>query len=281
MFYLPHSRLQFPDGRGGKIGPCRDLSPVNAMESTEFYSLVAKLGSTDEMERQKAVHSLYRDKRGIPYLLRILADRSESPIIRGDAAELLKFSRKAKVIRALVEFSEDPSAEVRFWCVFALGRFVRRRKTRLAVVRALEARLGDLEYPDIIGYWPVGLEALAMLQGCRQTRYPVDALFRETILKVMRDPLKHPSKWSWANCYWRDEIAGSVEEGQSLQTAAAYQVSNAGFDPMTFGRRFPTKSTPSGTSTQISCRRSVTSASILSTRPGCMTPCSPVPRARG
>ena len=138
---------------------------------------------------------------------------------------------------ALVKSSEDPSAEVRFWCVFALGSsFVRRRKTRLAVVRALEARLGDLECPEIIGYWPVGLEALAMLQGCRQTRYPIVALFRETMLKVMHDPLNHASKWGWANCYWRDDLAESVEEGQRLQTAAAYKVSDAGFDPMTFGR---------------------------------------------
>src|SRR5947208_2502908 len=118
------------------------------MDSAKFYSLVTKLKSSDSMERQKSVHSLYRDKRGIPHLLRVLGDRSESPTIRGDAAELLKFWRKAKVIRALVEFSADPSAEVRFWCVFALGSFVRRRKTRLAVVRALEARLGDLECPD-------------------------------------------------------------------------------------------------------------------------------------
>ncbi len=95
-------------------------------------------------------------------------------------------------MKALVECCADGSAEVRFWSVFALGAFVRsrrRRKTPLIVVRALEARLGDLEYPDIIGYWPVGLEALAMLQGCRQTRYPIKALFRETILKVMREPL--------------------------------------------------------------------------------------------
>jgi hypothetical protein len=218
------------------LSRCPFCSTSDAMETTKFYSLVAKLGSTDEIERRQAVQSLYPDKRGIPHLLRILADRSESPIIRGDAAELLKFWRKAKVIKALVEFSADPSAEVRFWCVFALGSFVRRRKTRLAVVRALEARLGDLEYPDILGFWPVGLEALAMLHGCRQTRYPIQSLFRETMLKVMRDPLNHPSKWGWANCYWRDDIAGSVEEGQRLQTAAAYQVSNAGFDPMTFGR---------------------------------------------
>jgi hypothetical protein len=206
------------------------------MESTDFYSLVAKLGSANEMERQQALQGLYRDKRGIPYLLQILADQSESPIFRGDAAELLKFSRKRKVIKALVKFSADSSAEVRFWCVFALGSFVRRRKTRLSVVRALEARLGDLEYPDIIGYWPVGLEALAMLRGCRQTRHPIEALFRETILEVMRDPLNHASKWDWANCYWHDDIAESVEEGQRLQTAAAYKVSDAGFDPMTFGR---------------------------------------------
>ena len=206
------------------------------MESAEFCSLVAKLGSTDEMERRQAVHGLYRDKRCIPYLLRVLADESESPITRGDAAELMKFWRKRKVIRALVKFSADPSAEVRFWCVFALGSFVRRRKTCLAVVRALEARLGDLAYPDIIGFWPVGLEALAMLQGCRQTRYPIEALLRDTMLKVMRDPLNHASKWGWANCYWQDILAESAEEREGLQTAAAYKVSNAGFDPATFGR---------------------------------------------
>jgi hypothetical protein len=206
------------------------------MESAEFYSVVAKLQSADEVERREAVHRLYPVKRGIPYLLSVLANPSEVPTIRGDAAELLNFSRKRKVITALVKFSEDPSAEVRFWCVFALGSFVRRRKTRLTVVRALEARLGDLEYPDIIGYWPVGLEALAMLQGCRHTRYPIEALFTETMLKVMRDPLNHASKWGWANFYWRDDVAVSAEEGYRLQSAAQYKVSDAGFDPMTFGR---------------------------------------------
>jgi hypothetical protein len=206
------------------------------MESTEFYSLVAKLGAADSDERRTAMRGLCRDKRSIPYLLRILADRSEAPAIRGDAADLLRSWRKARVIKALVEFSADPSAEVRFWCVFALGRSVRRRKTRLAVVQALEARLGDLECPDTTGYWPVGLEALAMLEGCSQTRYPIQSLFGETLLKVMRDPLNNPTKWNWANSYWRDDIAGSFEEARHLQAAAAYRVRDAGFDPMTFGQ---------------------------------------------
>lgn len=167
------------------------------MESAEFDSLVAKLGSGDQVERQVAVHSLDGNKRGIPYLLCILADQSEPPIIRGAAAEILRFWRKRKVITALVNFSADPSAEVRFWCVFALGSSVRRRKTPLAVVRALEARLGDLDNPEISGYWPVGLEALSMLRGCRQTRYPIETLFREAILNTMSDPLQHRSRWDW------------------------------------------------------------------------------------
>ncbi len=208
------------------------------MNSAEFYSLVARLASPEEIERRQAVHSLYRDKRGVPYLVHVLTDRSETPITRGDAAELLLLTRskKRKVIEALVNFSADPSAEVRFWCVFALGHFVRRRKTRLAVVQALEARLGDLEYPDIVGFWPVGLEALAMFQGCRQSRYPIEALFKETIVKVMRDPLNNASKWGWANCYWSDDIAGSLQEGVKLQATAERTVREAGFDPMTFGR---------------------------------------------
>jgi hypothetical protein len=210
---------------------------MSAVESVRFYSLVAKLKSVDEMERRSAVHEIYTDKRSIPYLLDVLADRSESPITRGDAAELLNRWRKGKVVTALVKFSADPSAEVRFWCVFALGSFVRRKKTRLAVVRALEARLGDIDYPDILGYWPIGLEALAMLQGCRQTRYPVHALFAETMLKTMRDPVHHPVTYAWANCYWRDDLARAPEDGQQLQANAGFKVSDAGFDPMTFGRR--------------------------------------------
>ncbi len=135
-----------------------------------FYSLVAALDAQEEHERFDAVYNLGwgRDKRAIPYLIRVLRNRQETSSIRGQAAEGLSLLGKRKAIRPLVECSADDSAEVRFWCVFALGNFVRRRKTPAIVVRALEERLQDNECPDDRGnWWPVRLEALAMLGGNR------------------------------------------------------------------------------------------------------------------
>src|SRR5713101_933349 len=123
--------------------------------------------------------------------------------VRGQVAESLRSYRTKKTIKALVDCSADASAEVRFWCVFGLGHFVRKRKTPLVVARALEERLGDIESPDDRGnWWPIGLEALAMLRGYKKSCFPIEQIFRETILRVMREPLNHSHRWRWADCYW-------------------------------------------------------------------------------
>src|SRR6266702_523005 len=130
-----------------------------------LWSLVAHLDSNEQKERLDAAYrlGLERDKRVLPHLIRVLRNHDESPMVRGQVAESLKSYRKKKTIKALVDCSADASAEVRFWCVFSLGTFVRRRKTPLVVVRALEDRLGDTDSPDDRGnWWPVGLQALAM-----------------------------------------------------------------------------------------------------------------------
>ncbi len=53
-------------------------------------------------------------------------------MVRGQAAENLTLfrTRKRKIAMVLVDSSADASAEVRFWCVFGLGHFVRREKHR-------------------------------------------------------------------------------------------------------------------------------------------------------
>jgi len=178
------------------------------MDTAHLYALVAQLASTLQEERFKAIQglSIRVDKRAIPHLIAVLRNPSEAPSLRGDAAEALRLShKKKKIIRALVECSTDPSAEVRFWCVFTLGHFVRRRKTPTMVRRALEARLDDLEYPR--DWWPIGLEALAMLEQCRTSRLPLNRMFRETILDTMKDPLRNPTHGRWADCYWHDSLA--------------------------------------------------------------------------
>jgi hypothetical protein len=216
------------------------------MDSARLWSLVAQLDSNEQIKRLDAVYKLRsdRDKRAVPHLIRMLRHHEESPMIRGQAAESLSLvrKRKRKAIKALVESSADASAEVRFWCVFGLGHFIRKRKTPLVVVRALEDRLGDLESPDDSGnWWTVGLEALATLRGYKKPRSPIGRIFRETILNVMRDPLSHSHQWRWADCYWNDALAGSVAEGSMLYETALQRIREAGFEPAVFGQRPPAK----------------------------------------
>ncbi len=91
----------------------------------------------------------------------------------------------------------------------------------MAVIRALKARLTDAESPDDRGnWWSVGLEALAMLRGHKKSRFPIEEMFKETILSVMRNPLDYRDQWRWADCYWDDRIAGSGIEGRALYEAA-------------------------------------------------------------
>jgi hypothetical protein len=121
-------------------------------DSARLLSLVAQLDSNERMKRLDAVYKLgsERDKRTVPYLIRMLRNNEESSMVRGQP---------------------------------------------LVVIRALHDRLGDMESPDDRGnWWPVGLEALAMLRSYKKSRLPIEQMFRGTILKVMRDPLSHSNQ---------------------------------------------------------------------------------------
>jgi HEAT repeat protein len=74
--------------------------------------------------------SWQRDPRAWPIFVRVLSDRSESALVRGQAAEGLayNFHRKRKgsaafesAFAALVSASRDASPEVRYYVAFALG----------------------------------------------------------------------------------------------------------------------------------------------------------------
>ncbi len=172
-----------------EIRLARDLSVVPRM--------IAALKDPLEARREAAAYYLnfrMTDRRPIRPLIRVLDDPSETPAVRGQVAEALAYSRKRKSIRALIRGSRDASARVRFWCVFALGPFVRKRKCPRAVMEALAERLDDMESTQ--GYWPIRLEALAMLAKARQH---ATAFARERE-RVLHDPSSDAEK-NWAEFY--------------------------------------------------------------------------------
>jgi hypothetical protein len=221
------------------VDPARDLSVRD--DPADVPRLLAALRDPIEARRWGAVYALgfsRRDGRVVLPLIRVLLDKRETPGVRAQAAECLGMLGKRKAIRALIQCSSDESAEVRFWCVFALGQYRwHRNKPRLAIVRALEARLQDDASPDDRGnWWTVGLEALAML--CRTgRRHPAPQMFRETILRVLRDPLRHSDQWRWATGYWNVSDLPSEPEVRDLFDAAVRTIQEAGLDPVSFGRQ--------------------------------------------
>jgi hypothetical protein len=54
---------------------------------------------------------------------------------------------------------------------------------------------------------------------------------------VVRNPLNYRNQWRWAEFYWDDRIAGSETEGCALYDSALQKITEAGFEPATFGRR--------------------------------------------
>jgi hypothetical protein len=206
------------------------------MKTEELNSALADLRSTDADRRGNALGRLgfSRDKRALPHVIRVLRDRNEAPSVRGDAAESLKDWRGRKAMRTLVECSAEPSADVRFWCVFALGQgWVGRRNEPLVVTRALEARLEDRELPWGCTWWPVGLEALAMLQGSRRSRLPLASMFNHKMQQTLRDPLGNRDQWQWVRCYV--DARHDHHAYDALFQHASQVIRGAGHNPDEFG----------------------------------------------
>jgi hypothetical protein len=217
----------------------------NTGDPADVPALVAALRDPLEARRYGAAYSLgfsRRDGRSIAPLIGVLLDKQETPRVRGQVAECLGYQGRRKCLKALIACSADESAEVRFWCVFALGSYVRRRrqkrgKTNWSVARPLEARLKDSGLPEGRGMgYSVGLEALAMLARHVDERHFATHLYRETMRTALNDPVAYPEYWQWAQCYWDMSNFGPEQEWAELFDAAVRKISDAGFDPASFGR---------------------------------------------
>jgi HEAT repeat protein len=65
--------------------------------------------------------------RTIRALESVVADKSESPRVRGEAAEALAHRHRRKSHDVLLKGLSDSSKDVRFWCAFALGEMAEKR----------------------------------------------------------------------------------------------------------------------------------------------------------
>lgn len=96
----------------------------------------------------------------------ILRNRSESPTVRGNAAEslgvLLRFGRKSPKYRrtesTLIKALNDPNAEVRFWALYALGEMLSTRA--LPKIR----RIAKDDKARVPKWWSVKREAQEVIE---------------------------------------------------------------------------------------------------------------------
>ncbi|MCE5229526.1 HEAT repeat domain-containing protein [bacterium] len=142
-------------------------------------------GRNANVTRQFAAYALGRigDERAVEPLLKVLLAKEDDIQVRAHAAEALgmilmilgvckrpakQVSRgsRQRVTRGLIRCLEDPSADVRFWCSYALGS--------MQAKSALEEldKLAKNDRRRAKGFWSVAREARDAAQCIRQGFWP-------------------------------------------------------------------------------------------------------------
>lgn len=202
-----------------------------AQNPAHIPPLLEALSDPLEARRWGAIYALAfsrSDKRFATSLIRILLNKGETEKVRTQAAECLANEPTSKAVWPLIHSSRDRSADVRFWCAFALGhQFRRSSNRRRKILRALEALLTDQTIPKQWLGWSVGMEALAALQMLDPT-HPTHPRYEELIRHALKDPLGYPELWRWATFYVNDPKFADLER------KARKALKIAGFDPQIF-----------------------------------------------
>jgi len=94
----------------------------------------------------------------------VLKNKSESPRVRGQAAESLAHRHRRKSHDVLLAGLDDSSKEVRFWCAFALGKMAERRAA------AVLERLAVTDKRVVRGWHSVAKEAADALDNIAAAR---------------------------------------------------------------------------------------------------------------
>jgi HEAT repeat protein len=157
-------------------------------ERHAFASLLKILASSDPDRSQAAAYHLSGNTQAIPALISVVGDPDRPAQVRAEAAESLGCLGDPRAIAVLLFALEEESPKLRFWAVFALGRF---SKTDDRVQPGLRAVLTDRGVAP--GWWSVGQEAKAMLTEC--------TLLQTEIQEILSNPNASDEDRRWAECY--------------------------------------------------------------------------------
>ena len=166
------ARLQDPRAFDHLVSALHDPDPRLRQEAARSLGVLADRRAVPELlaalqtdldleTRVAAAYALglLGDHRSVDALLATMADRNEDPRIRGMAAEALTGVQERRAVPYLIAALDDPSVEVRFWAVFALGQF-----GDPAALGALE-RLAQTDDAVLPGWRSVKEEAAAAIKS--------------------------------------------------------------------------------------------------------------------
>lgn len=117
----------------------------------------------DPWARRLAAQSLgwLDEAEGRDALFRVVKDQTVPPEVRGDAAEALSYFRDTRSVPILLDQLRDPSPDVRFWAVFALGQLA-----EPDVLPELE-RIAASDDAVLPQWWSIRKEALDAIRSIK------------------------------------------------------------------------------------------------------------------
>jgi HEAT repeat protein len=104
------------------------------------------------------------NKQSIAALERALANRSEHPRVRGEAAEALAHGHRSKSHELLLRGLDDRSKDVRFWCAFALGEMA-----ELRAIKTLQ-HIAETDKRIVKGFHSVAKEAIDAIRNIQKEK---------------------------------------------------------------------------------------------------------------
>jgi hypothetical protein len=178
-------------GRGkrrlGKVRVRTALERLNGETSIDVYEAAKEIWQRDDPDTLRSVINVLHGGRrvlnraaaaytlnlvhgeaAISALEKSLANKREHPKVRGQAAESLAHNHREKTHQLLRRNLDDPSKEVRFWCIYALSE--------MADEHALDnlRKLAKTDHRIVRGFWSVSKEANAAIceiqKGMRNRR---------------------------------------------------------------------------------------------------------------